>query len=368
MKKVLHLSTDFQYQELYPRLVKSLSKLGYKQQVYIQKKEVEQYTKLNGVHNLDLVESNVLKTWMKVLFSLRVKSVYADLKSHYKMNEVDIILAYFLFTDGFVAYKNYIMNGTDYAVFIRNTDINHYAKYRPWLISRCRQVLANSKYIVFVSYSYINKLRLIVGEKFFDSELAQKIKVIGNIIDDDWFDETDKKALNMQNIKILFAGEFSENKRVAELIMAFNVFTKSHSSSLTLVGNYGDNVDNIKKLAKTHSAIKVLDKISDAVKLRAIFDEHHIFVMPSRTETFGNSYIEAMARGLPVIYTSGEGIDGYFEEGLVGFSVSEPLVENINMALNKILKSYYSISDNAILMSRLFTKEKIIKAYAELIE
>lgn len=367
MKKILHLSTDFQYQDLYPRLVKSLSKIGYKQQVYIQKKELEKYTKLNDVQNLDIVESNVLETWMKVFFSARVKSVYSDLKLRLKLDEVDIILAYFLFTDGFVAYKNYIENGTDYVVFIRNTDINHYAKYRPWLINRCKEVLSNSKYIVFLSYSYIQKLRLIVGEKFFDTELAQKVKVIGNIINDDWFDKTGKKNLNAQSVKILYAGEFSKNKRVKELINAFNEFSKNQFSTLTLVGNYGDDVHNIKKLAKTNSAIKVLDKISDVSKLIALFDEHHIFVMPSKTETFGNSYIEAMSRGLPVIYTSGEGIDGYFEEGSVGFSVNEPLVENINIALTKIIESYDVLSENAQLSSTLFRKENIVKSYAELI-
>lgn len=368
MKKILHLSTDFQYQDLYPRLVKSLSNIGYKQQVYIQKKEAENYTKLNDVQNLEVVESNVLKIWMKVLFSARVKTVCADLKLRLNMDKVDIIFAYFLFTDGFVAHKNYIENGTDYVVFIRNTDINHYAKYRPWLINRCKEVLSNSKYIGFVSYSYIQKLRLIVGEKFFDTVLAQKVKVIGNIINDDWFDKTYKKNLNLQNVKILFAGEFSKNKRVTDLINAFNEFSKNQSSTLTLVGNYGDDVQNINKLAKTNSSIKVLDKICDVSKLIAVFDEHHIFVMPSKTETFGNSYIEAMSRGLPVIYTSGEGIDGYFEDGHVGFSVNEPLVENINIALIKILESYDALSENAVFSSTLFRKENIIKAYAELIE
>ena len=46
----------------------------------------------------------------------------------------------------------------------------------------------------------------------------------------------------------------------------------------------------------------------------------HIFVMPSLTETFGIVFIEALSQGLPLIYTKGQGIDGYFPQGFVGYA------------------------------------------------
>ena len=44
-------------------------------------------------------------------------------------------------------------------------------------------------------------------------------------------------------------------------------------------------------------------------------------------------YIEALSQGLPVIYTKGQGIDGFFEENTVGVSVN-PL--DVNSIVNKI--------------------------------
>ena len=44
--------------------------------------------------------------------------------------------------------------------------------------------------------------------------------------------------------------------------------------------------------------------------------------MPSFPETFGLVYVEAMSQGLPIIYTKGQGIDGYFEDGKVGYPVN----------------------------------------------
>jgi len=47
--------------------------------------------------------------------------------------------------------------------------------------------------------------------------------------------------------------------------------------------------------------------------------EVHIFVMVSAPETFGLSYIEAMARGAVVVGARGEGIDGVVREGENGY-------------------------------------------------
>ena len=37
--------------------------------------------------------------------------------------------------------------------------------------------------------------------------------------------------------------------------------------------------------------------------------------MPSKYETFGLVYPEAMSRGIPIVYTKNQGFDKYFEDG-----------------------------------------------------
>jgi len=88
--------------------------------------------------------------------------------------------------------------------------------------------------------------------------------------------------------------------------------------------------------------------------------------MPSYNETFGLVYLEAMSQGLPIIHTKGQGIDGYFEDGTVGYSVNpkdiDDIVEKIKMIIhnyNKISKNCYNLVDN-------FSWDKITQTYCNI--
>ena len=61
--------------------------------------------------------------------------------------------------------------------------------------------------------------------------------------------------------------------------------------------------------------------------------------MPSYTESFGLVYAEAMSQKLPVIYSKGQGFDGQFEEGLVGYHVSPYDVKDIANGILKALEN-----------------------------
>jgi len=88
--------------------------------------------------------------------------------------------------------------------------------------------------------------------------------------------------------------------------------------------------------------------------------------MPSKTETFGMAYIEAMSRGLPVIYSKGQGIDGFFPDGFVGYSVSKPLVKSIVERVLDIVKNYDTLSVQAQISSKKFDKPSILKHYSKM--
>ena len=68
--------------------------------------------------------------------------------------------------------------------------------------------------------------------------------------------------------------------------------------------------------------------------------------MPSLTETFGLVYIEALSQGLPIIYTKGQGIDGFYKEGYVGFHVDPYNVNDIVKKIIMIDSDYDTLSDN----------------------
>ena len=85
--------------------------------------------------------------------------------------------------------------------------------------------------------------------------------------------------------------------------------------------------------------------------------------MPSKYETFGLVYPEAMSRGLPIVYTKNQGFDKYFDDGEVGFPINYSSIEDGAEAIIKILKNYNYMSNKCIENSRLFSWRKIADKY-----
>lgn len=88
--------------------------------------------------------------------------------------------------------------------------------------------------------------------------------------------------------------------------------------------------------------------------------------MPSKHETFGLVYAEAMSQGLPVIYTRGQGFDGQFPEGEVGFSVKYDEPEEIVMRVKEIIANYDAISTRDLANVHRYDWEDIAQDYIKL--
>ena len=65
-----------------------------------------------------------------------------------------------------------------------------------------------------------------------------------------------------------------------------------------------------------------------------------VFVMPSAPESFGLVYVEALSQGLPLVYTKGEGFDGYYGEGEVGWAADPKNPAEIADKIGRILADY----------------------------
>ena len=100
--------------------------------------------------------------------------------------------------------------------------------------------------------------------------------------------------------------------------------------------------------------------------LIGFYRKSDIFVMPSHKETFGLVYAEAMTQGLPVIYTKGQGFDGQFEEGLVGYHVNDNDYMSIVEKIEKIVLKYPKISSNCVEWSGCFRWNDICKKYLDI--
>ena len=107
-----------------------------------------------------------------------------------------------------------------------------------------------------------------------------------------------KLGIEKGALTFLFAGKLDDNKNVALLIRAFiGINTKDHF--LLIVGN-GVKEKELKKMSKHHTNIIFLN-FQNQQNMPAIYAAADVFVLPSKSETWGLSINEAMAAEKPII-------------------------------------------------------------------
>ncbi len=103
--------------------------------------------------------------------------------------------------------------------------------------------------------------------------------------------------------------------------------------------------------------------------------EADIFILPSKNETFGMVYMEALSHGNIVLCTKNSGAAGIIKDGtngdINGFLI-KPNAKDIYNTVNKILdfkpKQFTEISKNAMTTAKMFSYENSIKNYLQKIE
>ncbi|MFZ2522299.1 MAG: glycosyltransferase family 4 protein [Minisyncoccia bacterium] len=128
--------------------------------------------------------------------------------------------------------------------------------------------------------------------------------------------------------------------------------------TLIVIGK-GEEGQRLQKLAddlKVAHRVKFLGFL-DYEELPKHLSVCDIFIRPSRSEGFGNSFIEAMAVGLPVIGTPVGGIPDFLDDKETGVFCSPDNPQSIAMAVNLILsdrelreKIIYNAKDRVVAM------------------
>ena len=291
-----------------------------------------------------------------------------DINKKIELENIDLIHAYFLFSMGGIAQKIMRERGINYVVNMQNTDVNIFFKYGFFLRKKGIEIMKGARKIIFISPEYkkyvINRY---VPYKLRDC-INQKSVIIPMGIHPFWLQNkyiNRPKFIIKNKINLIYVGEFTKNKNVhISIKVARKLKDMGYNINLTIVGGGGNNESKVKRLAKANKdIIEIHNRIQDRAKLLNIYRKSNIFIMPSLYETFGLVYIEAMSQGLPIIYTKGQGIDGYFKEGTVGYSVNSNDVYDIINKIEMIFNNYNNISKNCYDLVEKFSWDKIIQAY-----
>jgi glycosyltransferase involved in cell wall biosynthesis len=98
-------------------------------------------------------------------------------------------------------------------------------------------------------------------------------------------------------------------------------------------------------------------QVKDKNILKDFYNKSTIFTMPSRNETFGLVYVEALLQGLPLLYTHNEGIDGFYNEK-IGEKIFSNDVAEIKKKLLSLVNNYneYSIPTDRLIENHDWSK------------
>lgn len=302
---VLHFVSYYNTSDLYRHLFQQLVSLRCEQTVVSPR----------GIDNphLEIVRYIGKKIWGpadRVLFDLKIRK-YCHFVRGSVLHEVpNLIHAHSLYSDGFAACKIARELNIPYVVTVRSTDIYKFAKYYKYLNRKARRVLDEAAGIVFLNKSYVEKLNIVLGIEINSS----KIRVIPNGIDSYWFSEYPQRNENTKkSLTVVTVGKVIPRKNQKSIIDAVNdVNAQGGSVQLLIVGEiesfYGKR---LKRKYESSNIVFLGQKPREQIK--SIFSRADLFVLLSKVETFGLVYAEALSQGLPVVVSSGQGFDGWFE-------------------------------------------------------
>ena len=362
--KILHINSYFASSKFFKNLYDNQVKSGLNIDVYIPLStdfasnsfDYGEYSTISKNHN----------KYDRYIFHHKHHKIYKDIVKNYSIEDYTITHAHSLFSNGYIAMKLKEKYGIPYIVAVRNTDLNIFFKKMVHLRKLGIKILKEASHIIFLSKPYRKHvLESYIAEDERDS-IYRKTSIIPNGIDDFWFKNLGrpKEQPIMPNLSLLQIGDIDKNKNVDTTIKSIDILNKKgYKIKLDLVGKIKD-----KEIFKRIDKLNYVNYLGYKSKeeLIKIYRKNHIFILPSIHETFGLVYAEAMSQGLPLIYTRGQGFDGQFEEGEVGYAVDSNDPNDIAEKIINLTKDYEEISKRTIEYVQKFDWERISNTYNDL--
>jgi N-acetyl-alpha-D-glucosaminyl L-malate synthase BshA len=153
--------------------------------------------------------------------------------------------------------------------------------------------------------------------------IEKDIEVIPNFVDTSKYlrhpkDEVHGHFARPDEKIVVHVSNFRPVKRVADVIRIFDQIQKKVPSKLILIGDGPDRsqCEILSRELKIQDHVRFLGKQTDVIHVLSTAD---LFLMPSQSESFGLSALEAMACGVPVVSSSVGGLPELQLHGKTGF-------------------------------------------------
>ncbi|HUI28763.1 MAG TPA: N-acetyl-alpha-D-glucosaminyl L-malate synthase BshA [Candidatus Acidoferrales bacterium] len=153
--------------------------------------------------------------------------------------------------------------------------------------------------------------------------IEKEIQVIPNFVDTEKFQRKKdcqfKPRIAQGGEKIIVhVSNFRAVKRVPDVIRIFDIIRKTIPSKLVLVGDGPDRSES-EHLARELGIFEDVKFLGKQILLSEILSSSDLMLMPSQSESFGLSALEAMSCSVPVVSSSTGGLPELITHGETGY-------------------------------------------------
>lgn len=354
---------------IYKSIVDNLAQLDVGQRVYMYTPFSQADTKYDEYVDV----RQVYHKWDRYFFHAKHGKALNDFMVYLEEKTPDIIHAHTLFSNGYIAYKAYQKKKIPYLVAVRGTDINIFFKYMVHLRKLGLDILLHASKIVFLSPTLKKNLFENYVSEALSARLEAKSIVITNGIDPIYFDERSvpKQLKTGGKITVLMAAWINKNKNQLTVCKALEQLRVNEGLEFEyrIVGGVSKEKTQkrLLKQLKSFDFVKIIPR-KDKYGLLQEIQAADISIMVSYQETFGLFYIESVLQNTPIIYTKNQGIDGLFEDGLVGYAANPHSTLDVANKISEVLAHYDALSLNTKNQADQFTWSAVAATYKELYE
>ncbi|MBQ4265351.1 MAG: glycosyltransferase family 4 protein [Clostridia bacterium] len=359
---ILHICCNLAGSTVFPQMFEALRDEGLEQTVFVPEKRRKDLGK-NEPQGVETYAALTVKKSDAIFFSRKAKRSVPVIENGINLSRVKLIHAHTLFTDGSIALALHEKYNIPYVVTLRYSDIEAIWKYEPHLHAMARRILRAARRVVFLSNAAKEKVLSKWFSKRERAMIEPKTAVIPNGIDENWLDGAAREGCESP-LRVGFAGRMTKRKRPLDALSA--VHRAGGMGTPCVLRAVGEGKLMNELVAALHEGDAYLGVANGMDAMKRFYSSIDVLLVPSSAETFGMVYLEAMSQGVPVLYTRGQGFDGQFEEGEVGYSVVCGDVKQQAQMLCKMADDYAERSARCVELAKGYAWPIVAKKWMEL--
>ncbi len=207
-------------------------------------------------------------------------------------------------------------------------------------------------------------------------DIANNIHVVPNFVEPERFERASthpgaRRWAKPDEKIFVHISNFRPVKRVLDVVDVFERVRREMPARLLLVGD-GPERSRVEQRCRSCDICDDITFVGNLARVEEILTGADLFVLPSETESFGLSALEAMACGVPVIATDVGGIPEVVRHDMDGLLYPVGDVEGMAAGALEILRdsSRWSSMSQAARTRALgdFAEESIVRRYREIYE